>query len=120
MIEPRTQPTSATHDAAEPEQRLADDDGGKTDDDGADAGGDIGEAVGLGEQGAGDADQRVRQRHAGIDLQLGADALRARHARVGAGGAHGEAEVARQEPREQDDGDSERGRRGTAAAPGSP
>ena len=34
-------------DAAEAEQRLADDDGGKADDDGADAGGHVGEAVGL-------------------------------------------------------------------------
>src|SRR5690606_2915695 len=70
---------------------FADDYRGQADDDGADAHGDIRAALGLHEHGASQADQRVGNGHAQNHHGAGIYALRAGHARVGAGSANGQA-----------------------------
>src|SRR5574344_1248582 len=70
---------------------FADNDRSQTDNDGTNTHGNIGTALGLGKQCAGQTDQTIGNRHAENDHGTGVDALRTRHARVGAGGADGQA-----------------------------
>lgn len=85
------------------EQRFADDDGRKPDDDGADTGSHIGKAIGLRKKRAAERDQCIRKRHAKIDLVAGLHPLGARHPRIRARRPHGKARVALKETPDEND-----------------
>ena len=89
-------------------QHLADDDGGQTDDDRAAAHVDVGKALILRHEAAGEGDEAVGEAETQHLHVVDVDALRAAHGGVGAGGAHGAALLGAEIPVEQrDDRDDE-------------
>ena len=79
------------NETARGQQVLTNNDGGKTNDDGANAHGNIRAALTLRKQRTRQRDQRVGERQTRHHQPAGGNPLRARHARVGTSGTHGQA-----------------------------